>query len=106
MSSLALNQATILFKNLVKVRNSKTNSDKNVVNDKRGSNANNVKNTDTNNLMLSYYNLAVQQEFLKRNNDANISYSYCQKLGNRMGAPIDNLLINKLKKVFISILTD
>jgi len=53
-------------------------------------------------LMLSYYNLAVQQEFLRREIDSKISYSYCEglaqkesKLNNNQS---DNPLFKKLKK--------
>lgn len=83
MSSLALNQATLLFKNL--------NGEKNKFNN----------NTS---LMLSYYNLAVQQEFLKRDIDARTSYSYCELIAQKESKLTgsnhgENPLFKKLKKV-------
>ncbi len=85
MSSLALNQVSTIFKYKGGQKN-KTNNN--------------------NSLMLSYYNLAVQQEFLKRDIDSKISYANCEKLAQKekqTNSESDNPLFKKLKKVFFNI---
>ena len=81
MSSLALNQVTLLFKNL---------------------DPQNKRFNNNSSLMLSYYNLAVQQEFLKREIDSKTSYSYCESIAQKeikLTNNKENPLFKKLKKV-------
>ena len=62
-------------KETLKGTNNDTNKDTNKEKTKEQINYNN-----NSNLMLSYYNLAVQQEFLKRENDSKTSYLFCERI--------------------------
>jgi vacuolar-type H+-ATPase subunit I/STV1 len=104
MQSLALNQLNLLNKNF-KAREPKSdkinneiadenNEEKNVKQTKEKSTVNTISSTSANNLVLSYYNLGVQQEFLKREHDAKVSFSESENCSKKFMT--DPLLLKKL----------
>lgn len=73
MSSLAVNQVSNLFKNI-------ENQRQKIINNKNNTPLININNNTS--LMLCYYNIGVQQEFLKRENDSAVSYKHCETFAN------------------------
>ena len=87
MSSLAMNQVSNLFQNL----NQKNNKDRKESKSKNSS------------LIISYYNIAVQQEYLKRNKDSNVSYLWCENLAKGdLNSKESKQIIKKLNNVSIN----
>jgi len=99
MNSLALNQATILFQNLnrqSKINNRDKEKDKN----KNKNSSDNIPKPKNSSLIVPYYNIAVQQEFLLRYKDSNVSYIYSENIANDdLESKESKQIMKKLKNV-------
>lgn len=86
MQSVALNQLSLLNENLYNRKYKKLEKSKNLDAHKKALYSR---------MMLSYFNIGVQQEHLKRNNDCEISYNRSRALAQIIG---DKEIVKRLSK--------
>lgn len=85
MHSLALNQLTLLNENLYNRKYNKLDKTRNVLDSS--------KKALFSRMMLSYFNIGVQQEYMKRNLDCEVSYGKSRNLANKIG---DKAILKRL----------
>lgn len=86
MQSVALNQLTLLNENLYNRKFQKLNKNKSL---------DLIKKSLYSRMMLAYFNIGVQQEYLKRSNDCEVSYNRSRALANLIG---DKAILKRLSK--------